>query len=88
MYYAYIIRSLSQPEQIYIGATSDLKKRLMDHNSGHSPHTAKFVPWEVACYVAMPDKQRAYDFELYLKSHSGRAFAVKRLIGAKTTNSQ
>ena len=30
--------------------------------------------------LAFPGKQTAYDFETYLKSHSGRAFARKRLI--------
>jgi putative endonuclease len=79
MYYVYILRSLSDPSQIYIGSTSDLKQRLADHNSGKSPHTSKFKPWELECYIAFPDKQRAFDFEKYLKSHSGRAFAMKRL---------
>ncbi len=80
MYYTYIIRSLNHPDQIYIGATSDLKQRLADHNTGHSPHTAKFAPWELECYIAFPDKQKAYDFEKYLKSHAGRAFSHKRLL--------
>lgn len=79
MFYAYIIRSLSDPKQIYTGATADLKERLADHNSGHVSHTSKFAPWELECYLAFPDKQKAYDFEKYLKSHSGRAFAQKRL---------
>ncbi len=79
MHYTYLIRSQHQPDQIYIGATSDLKQRLADHNAGKSPHTAKFVPWALECYVAFPEKQNAYDFEKYLKSHSGRAFAAKRL---------
>jgi putative endonuclease len=79
MHYVYIIRSVTDPRQIYIGASEDLKRRLADHNSGKSPHTAKFVPWEFECYVAFPEKQQAYDFEKYLKSHSGRAFASKRL---------
>ena len=30
-------------------------------------------------YCAFPDKHRALAFEKYLKSHSGRAFAKKRL---------
>jgi hypothetical protein len=29
--------------------------------------------------VAFADRQRALDFERYLKSHSGRAFAAKHL---------
>ncbi|WP_247518751.1 GIY-YIG nuclease family protein [Bradyrhizobium sp. 190] len=79
MWYVYIIRSISFPDQEYIGATADLKRRLPEHNAGKSAHTAKFKPWELIWYCAFPDKYKALAFEKYLKSHSGRAFAKKRL---------
>ena len=79
MWYVYIIRSVSSRKQEYTGATADLKRRLSDHNAGRSKHTAKFKPWELAWYCAFPDKYKALEFERYLKSHSGRAFARKRL---------
>ena len=34
MFYTYILRSISQPDQRYIGSTSDLKSRLAKHNAG------------------------------------------------------
>jgi len=34
MFYTYILRSISQPEQRYIGSTADLKSRLAKHNKG------------------------------------------------------
>jgi putative endonuclease len=80
MFYVYIIRSISNKDQIYIGASENLKQRIADHNNGKSPHTAKFTPWELERYSAFPDKLTAYNFESYLKSHSGRAFAKKRLM--------
>jgi putative endonuclease len=79
MWYVYIIRSVEFPDQEYTGATEDAKQRLSDHNAGRSPHTAKFKPWKLVWYCAFPDKYRALAFETYLKSHSGRAFARKRL---------
>ena len=79
MWYVYIIRSVTSPGQDYIGATSNLKKRIVDHNAGKSAHTAKFGPWNLIWYSAFPDKYKALQFEKYLKSHSGRAFANKRL---------
>ncbi|NVN88418.1 MAG: GIY-YIG nuclease family protein [Rhodopseudomonas sp.] len=82
MWYVYIIRSIRFPNQIYIGATSDLKRRMVAHNAGKSSHTAKFTPWDLCWYCAFPDKFRALEFERYLKSHSGRAFANKRLCAA------
>ena len=80
MWYVYIIRSVTFPDQDYIGATADLKRRITDHNSGKSDHTSKFPPWKLIWYCAFPDKFTALEFEKYLKSHSGRAFAAKRLI--------
>ena len=79
MWHVYIIRSLNSPEQEYIGATADLKQRISDHNAGKSSHTAKFKPWELIWYCGFRDKYKALTFEKYLKSHSGRAFARKRL---------
>jgi predicted GIY-YIG superfamily endonuclease len=78
--YVYIIRSIDFPDQEYIGATENLKQRIPDHNSGKSSHTAKFKPWKLIWYCAFPDKYKALAFEKYLKSHSGRAFAKKRLL--------
>jgi putative endonuclease len=63
----------------HTGATEDLKRRISDHNTGKSSHTAKFKPWKLVWYCAFPDKYKALAFEKYLKSHSSRAFAKKRL---------
>ena len=75
MFYTYILRSLSQPEQRYIGSTADLKSRLAKHNAGEVPHTSKFKPWKVEAYFAFETKEKAYAFEAYLKTHSGRSFS-------------
>jgi predicted GIY-YIG superfamily endonuclease len=77
VWYVYIIRSVSSPLQEYTGTTADLRQRLLDHNTGKSTHTAKYRPWEVIWYSAFQDKYKALEFEKYLKSHSGRAFAKK-----------
>lgn len=77
MFYTYILRSLSQPDQRYIGSTSDLKVRLIKHNEGGVPHTAKFRPWKIEAYFAFEAKEKAVAFEAYLKSGSGHAFAKR-----------
>ncbi len=79
MYYVYLLRSLSTPDQRYVGFTKDLKKRLRSHNEGASIHTAKYGPWELLTYLGFKDEGRARAFEHYLKSGSGKAFANKRL---------
>ncbi len=79
VHYVYLIRSDSHPDQTYVGYSTDLRKRLHYHNQGDSPHTAKYKPWSLAFYAAFPTKTKALDFEKYLKTHSGKAFARKRL---------
>ncbi len=78
-FYVYILQSQSDSERFYIGLTEDLKARLKKHNAGEVPHTAKFKPWRVKSAIAFTSRDRAADFEKYLKSSSGRAFAKKRL---------
>ncbi len=77
MWYVYIIKSVNHPDQEYTGASENLKQRLSEHNAGKSTYTSKFTPWELVWYSAFPDKYKALEFEKYLKSHSGRAFAKK-----------
>jgi putative endonuclease len=79
MWYVYIIQSVSRVDDVYVGMASNLKQRFADHNAGKSPHTSKFMPWSLKWYCAFPEKGDALAFEKYLKSHSGRAFASKRL---------
>ena len=79
MIYVYILQCIAEPDRFYTGFSEDLRGRLEDHNSGKVPHTSKFKPWRLNTYVAFSDRERAIAFEKYLKTHSGRAFAVKRL---------
>ena len=78
MFYVYTLKSITSPNNYYVGLTVNLEKRLSEHNSGKSIHTNKFRPWEIVTYTAFKDKSKAEKFELYLKSSSGRAFSKKR----------
>jgi predicted GIY-YIG superfamily endonuclease len=71
----YLIRSLSDPSRRYTGVTSDLDKRLDEHNAGKSPHTSKFLPWKCVVAIWFSDPAKAEAFEEYLKHGSGHAFA-------------
>ncbi|NVL91019.1 MAG: GIY-YIG nuclease family protein [Desulfobacterales bacterium] len=79
MKYVYLLQSIPFPENRYVGLTSNLENRLNAHNMGQSPHTAKFKPWNLVIYLAFSNESKAVEFEEYLKSGSGRAFANKRL---------
>ncbi|MBE9546105.1 MAG: GIY-YIG nuclease family protein [Proteobacteria bacterium] len=78
-YYVYILQSEIEPERFYTGFTEDLDARLKSHNSGQCSYTLKHKPWQIKTAIAFTDRQKALDFEAYLKSPSGRAFAKKRL---------
>ncbi len=77
--YVYILQSEADPSRFYSGLTDDLRARLKKHNAGEMTHTTKWKPWRIKTALAFSDRQRAADFERYLKSASGRAFAKKRL---------
>jgi predicted GIY-YIG superfamily endonuclease len=78
MVYVYILQSLDGLH-FYTGATETLRSRLDKHNAGDVPHTAGHRPWRMKTYLAFSDADKAWAFERYLKSASGRAFAKKRL---------
>jgi len=46
---------------------------------GEVVHTAKFKPWVIKTAIAFRDRERTVQFERYLKTGSGRAFARKHL---------
>jgi predicted GIY-YIG superfamily endonuclease len=71
----YVLRSLSDPDRHYVGRTSDIATRLASHNAGESPHTARHRPWQVVALVQFVSEPRAAEFERFLKTSSGRAFA-------------
>ena len=79
MYYVYLLESAASPDQRYVGVSTDLKQRFGEHNAGKSPHTAKYRPWRLVTYIAFSNRAKAVEFERYLKSGSGHAFARKRL---------
>jgi putative endonuclease len=79
MKYVYLLQSINHPDQDYVGLADDLRARLKVHNSGGSPHTAKYKPWRLVTYLGFSDEAKAVAFERYMKSGSGRAFAKKRL---------
>jgi len=78
-FYVYILQSELDTAHFYVGFTEDLQERLNTHNAGEVLHTAKFCPWRIKTAIAFTCRERAGQFERYLKTASGRAFAKKRL---------
>ena len=78
MYYVYKLKC--SDGTFYKGCTSDLNERINRHKMGSVKYTQSRLPIELVTYTVFSNKYRAYDFEKYLKTGSGRAFMKKRLI--------
>lgn len=75
--FVYILKSTNPKAHYYIGFTHDVPARFADHDAGRCRHAARHCPWQLHVTIELPDEQRAVDFERYLKSGSGRAFAKR-----------
>ncbi|GAX61692.1 excinuclease ABC subunit C [Candidatus Scalindua japonica] len=79
MHYCYILLSLKS-HIFYSGSTKNLKARIKLHNEGKVKSTKPHLPWELVWYGAFETEKQSKNFEKYLKSGSGKAFAYKRLV--------
>ena len=79
MYFVYFLKSLNSSFR-YVGYTSDLKKRFIEHNNGMNKSTKSFKPYEIDAYIAVKSENIAKDLEKYFKTGSGIAFARKRIL--------
>ena len=77
MHYVY---SLKCKDGFYVGCTDNLKDRIDRHQKGQVPATVNRLPVNLEFYLAINDKYKAFQFEKYLKSGSGRAFINKHLV--------
>jgi predicted GIY-YIG superfamily endonuclease len=66
--YVYILRSVNNPDQLYIGWTTDLRSRLKAHNSGNSVPHLSFA-------LTFPLRKRSYGWQAnLLKSRRCRRY--------------
>ncbi len=77
MWIVYILKC--SDNTYYVGCTHDLGDRLRRHHRGEVQYTVSRLPVQIVHQSIFYDKYKAYEFEIYLKSGSGRAFAQKRL---------
>ena len=78
MWCVYILKCVDGT--FYTGCTNNLDDRMRRHNNKEVLYTSTRLPFELVTYVVFSDKYKAYNFEKYLKSGSGKAFAFKRLV--------
>src|SRR4030042_3692089 len=71
MYYIYILRS-KLDKKFYTGYTSNLKRRLKEHQDGNVDSTKNRRPLELIYYEAYREKQLALNREKFLKTTKGK----------------
>lgn len=78
MYYNYVLQSIKNGN-LYIGCTSDLRRRLREHNKGLNRSTKPHIPWRLIYYEACLDIEDAERRERYLKTSQGQRLLKRRL---------
>jgi putative endonuclease len=78
MFYVYVLRSQSD-SGLYIGYSSNLRRRLASHESGTGRSTSHRRPWRLIYYEAYLNQDDALGREKYLKSGAGRRFLKAQL---------
>ena len=74
----YVLKS-KKDDKNYIGYTTDLKKRVSDHNKGLNTSTKPRRPLVLIYYEACLSQDDAERRERYLKTTGGRRYVAKRL---------
>lgn len=80
MYTVYVLQN--QVGKLYIGQTSNLKKRLIEHNETGMGYTAKHKPWRLLWSEVFQTRQESMRHEKYLKTGVGRDWIKKDILRA------
>jgi putative endonuclease len=80
MWFVYVLQSKTKPFR-YVGSTTNITRRLWEHNQGLSQSTKAYRPLIVEAYVAVGTEERARELERYFKTGSGKAVLYKRILG-------
>lgn len=71
MYYVYILKS-EKDNKLYIGYSTDLKKRFSEHQNGNVRSTRPRRPFELVFYEAYKSMKDAKRREMYFKTTKGK----------------
>lgn len=70
MFIVYVIEN--NYGKLYIGQTSNLEKRILEHNGMGDGYTSKFRPWKLIHTESFNSRSEAMKRERYLKTGAGR----------------
>jgi len=78
MFCVYILES-NKDKDLYIGFTTNLKRRLTEHNTGKNKSTKPYIPWKCIYCEYSVNEEDARRREKYFKTSQGRRFLRRRI---------
>jgi putative endonuclease len=75
MYYVYVLRS-KKDNKLYTGQTQDIRKRLLEHNSGKVKSTSHRRPFILVHLEEFPSRSAARWRERFLKTAWGKKNSI------------
>ncbi|MDO9580118.1 MAG: GIY-YIG nuclease family protein [Bacteroidales bacterium] len=77
-YYVYVLQSKSD-QKFYTGFTTDLERRLEEHNCGKVYSTKRRIPFQIVYFEFCQNIDDAIHREKYLKTTYGKRYIRSRL---------
>ncbi len=61
-------------QKYYVGQTSDLEKRIDEHNRGKANFTSKGIPWKLIHFFSCNNRSEATQMEISIKKRGIRRY--------------
>jgi putative endonuclease len=82
MHYVYVLVSTVKGLRFYVGMTTNVEKRCLEHNSGRTRSTKAYIPWILFFVEEYPSRTEARAREKYLKGGSGKEYIKSKWSGS------
>jgi putative endonuclease len=70
-HFAYVLKSQNH-WRFYVGMTTNIEKRVDEHNRGYTKSTKAYAPWVLFFFEEYETREEARMREIYLKSGVGK----------------
>ena len=78
IYHVYMLKSLGKKSVTYVGYTNNLKKRVIQHNTGKGAKFTRGRKWKLIYKEKFHTKNKAISREYYIKHNRALRNKIKR----------